>query len=178
MAELSQLPNTLQEETEDHPKVIKHDKSTDKYSTKYTGFSGGAKAETWRDDGSSDTHCKMCKAFIPIPSLMPNMVVKEDGTIAFITHTDSALQQAIGAKLVNLASDLDTERAITVCVYCAGEHWKPEAGEHMRKPGKGEENTFINPDTGAPTPPMASPHASEQMRPRFQRACQTATTSL
>ena len=46
MSESFHLPDTLQEETEDHPKVIKHDKNDDVPGMKQTKFFGGAKAAT------------------------------------------------------------------------------------------------------------------------------------
>ena len=46
VTEFSQLPDTLQEETKDHPKVIKHDKNDDQPGMKQAKFFGGAKAAT------------------------------------------------------------------------------------------------------------------------------------
>ena len=138
VSEFSQLPDTLQEETEDHPKVIKPEKNEmDQPAMKQSKFFGGAKAAAWADEDSSDSKCNKCDTFIPIPSLMACMVDLNDATTAFVDHTDSALAQTIGDMRHGQGKGdhllhLLRRRALTAHRSLA-------------------EDTFINPDIGAPT---------------------------
>ena len=97
VSEFSQLPDPLQQETDDHPKVIKREEhEMDLPGLKKTKLFGGGYVAAWADDPSSDSKCKRCDVFIPVPSLMACMVDLKDGTSTFVDHTDAALSQTIG----------------------------------------------------------------------------------